>query len=124
MTQPIENAIVYCEGAFTTTNGKTAHGLVRRSKRYRVLSVVDSSCAGQSADQVVVGATRGIPIVATVTQAVSQAERAGTPAQTFIVGLAPDGGRLPAEARVHLIEAIDAGLNVVSGLHDYLSEDA
>ena len=27
--------VVYCEGAFTTTNGKTAHGLVRRSERYQ-----------------------------------------------------------------------------------------
>ena len=26
------HAIVYCEGAFGTTNGKTAHGLVRRSR--------------------------------------------------------------------------------------------
>ena len=46
---PEGNAIVYCEGAFGTTNGKTAHGLVRRSKRYRVLSVVDSKSAGVDA---------------------------------------------------------------------------
>ena len=40
------NAIVYCEGAFGTPNGKTAHGLVRRSGRYRILSVVDSRHGG------------------------------------------------------------------------------
>ena len=33
---PEGNAIVYCQGAFGTTNGKTAHGLVRRTRRYRV----------------------------------------------------------------------------------------
>ncbi len=43
---PEGNAIVYCEGAFGTTNGKTAHGLVRRSERYRVLSVIDSRHGG------------------------------------------------------------------------------
>ena len=31
-TSPEGRAIVYCEGAFNTTNGKTAHGLVRRRK--------------------------------------------------------------------------------------------
>ena len=117
------NAIVYCEGAFTTTNGKTAHGLVRRSRRYQILSVVDSSCAVRSADQVVDGATPSIPILASVTEAVDHAQRAGKPAQTLIVGLAPDGGRLPPAARFDLLEAIEAGLNIVSGLHDYLSED-
>ena len=42
-------AIVYCEGAFRTTNGKTAHGLVRRTERYRILSVVDSTSSGNDA---------------------------------------------------------------------------
>ena len=46
---PEGNAIVYCEGAFGTTYGKTAHGLVRRSRRYRVVSVVDSRHAGKDA---------------------------------------------------------------------------
>ena len=32
---PEGNAIIYCEGAFNTTNGKTAHGLVRFTNRYR-----------------------------------------------------------------------------------------
>ena len=27
-------ALVYCEGAFNTPNGKTAHGLVRFTERY------------------------------------------------------------------------------------------
>ena len=43
---PEGRAIVYCEGAFGTTNGKTGHGLVRFTRRYRVLSVVDSELAG------------------------------------------------------------------------------
>ena len=46
---PEGNAIVYCEGAFNTPNGKTAHGLVRFTNRYRVLSVVDSRYDGLDA---------------------------------------------------------------------------
>ena len=37
--------------------------------------------------------------------------------------MAPDGGRLSKEARRDVIEAIRSGLNVDSGLHDFLSED-
>src|SRR5262245_56968554 len=33
------NAIVYCEGHFASTGGKTAHGLVRFTRRYRVVAV-------------------------------------------------------------------------------------
>ena len=50
------NAIVYCQGAFSTPNGKTAHGLVRFSQRYRVLSVVDSECQVNDVAEVLGGA--------------------------------------------------------------------
>ena len=59
---PEGNAIVYCEGAFSTANGKTAHGLIRRTDRYQVLSVVDSVHAGKDAGTVLDGRLRGIPV--------------------------------------------------------------
>jgi len=37
--------------------------------------------------------------------------------------LAPDGGRLSIEARLDIKKAIEKGLNVDCGLHDFLSED-
>ena len=63
------NAIVYCEGAFLSTNGKTAHGLVRKTRRYNVLSVIDSDCAGQDAGDQLDGRSNGIPIVASLDEA-------------------------------------------------------
>ena len=46
MNQTVEGrAIVYCEGAFGTTNGKTAHGLVRRSQRYDLVELQGSTRA-------------------------------------------------------------------------------
>ena len=126
MTQlPEGNAIVYCQGAFGTTNGKTAHGLVRRTRRYRVLSVVDSVCAGKDAGDLLDGRSLGIPIHPTLAAAV-EATRAGTDRRPthLVVGLAPDGGRLPAEAREEIKAALELGLNVDSGLHDFLSDDA
>ena len=38
-------ALVFCEGAFNTPEGKTAHGLVRFTERYEVLGVIDSNYA-------------------------------------------------------------------------------
>ena len=117
------NAIVYCEGAFNTTNGKTAHGLVRFTRRYRVLSVVDSRYAGQDAGEVIDGRAAGIPVVSSVDEAIAAAVDAGTPASRLVVGLAPDGGRLTPAAREDVLHAVRAGLGVDCGLHDFLSDD-
>jgi uncharacterized NAD-dependent epimerase/dehydratase family protein len=120
---PEGNAIIYCEGSFGTTYGKTAHGLVRRTRRYRVLSVVDSHQAGGDAGLILDGTPRGIPVYGDVREAVEAASRNNDPATHLVFGLAPDGGRLDPKPRQDVISAIQRGLNVDSGLHDFLSED-
>ncbi len=120
---PKTNAIVYCEGAFNTPNGKTAHGLVRFTRRYNVLAVVDSRLQGKDAAEVLDGTPTGIPILASVEEAVRELRRRGTAPTHFVVGLAPDGGRLGTAARRDVRTAISLGLNVDSGLHDYIGED-
>ncbi|MFH1723704.1 MAG: DUF1611 domain-containing protein [Elusimicrobiota bacterium] len=120
---PEGRAVVYCQGAFATPNGKTAHGLVRFTRRYEVLSVVDGSCAGRDAGVVLDGRHRGIPVLATLEEALKHGKDAGRPATHLVVGLAPDGGRLPPSAKDDMAAAIRAGLHVDSGLHDFLSED-
>ena len=117
------NAVVYCQGAFNTPNGKTAHGLVRFTERYRVLSVIDSRYEGRDSGEVLDGRPNGIPLLGSLEQAVRHAEGKQLVIRDFVVGLAPDGGRLPDDAVAVLKEALGAGLNLVSGLHDYLSEN-
>jgi uncharacterized NAD-dependent epimerase/dehydratase family protein len=121
---PEGDAIVYCEGAFQTTNGKTAHGLVRFTRRYRVASVVDSTVAGRDAGEVLDGRAKGIPIDADLDAAMASAWARGLEPTHLVVGLAPDGGRLPASARKDVAKALSLGLHVDAGLHDWLSEDA
>jgi uncharacterized NAD-dependent epimerase/dehydratase family protein len=116
-------AIIWCEGAFRTTYGKTAHGLVRRSRRYRVLSVVDSTCSGQDAGELLDRRPSGIPVHGSIAQAVRAARQEVLPATHLVIGLAPDGGRLRARDRRAVLAAIDLGLDVDSGLHDFLAED-
>lgn len=120
---PEGNALVYCEGAFGTPYGKTAHGLVRRTRRYRVLSIIDSRHAGSDAGQVLDGQTRGILIHKDLPSAVEIASKSEHPATHFVYGVAPDGGRLTPEHRTAVIQAVQAGLNVDSGLHEFLTED-
>jgi uncharacterized NAD-dependent epimerase/dehydratase family protein len=120
---PEGHAIVYCEGSFGTPNGKTAHGLVRRTRRYEILSVVDSRHAGRDAGQVLDGKPCGIPVWSDLERAIREAVAGAGPATHMVVGLAPDGGRLDAGARGAVAQALRAGLHVDSGLHDFLSED-
>jgi uncharacterized NAD-dependent epimerase/dehydratase family protein len=122
-TWPDGSAIVYCEGAFGTTNGKTAHGLVRFTRRYRVLSVVDSGFAGRDAGEFLDGTPNGIPIVRSIAAGLSHAAESGRPATHLVIGLAPDGGRLGRGGRSAVVEALKCGLDVDCGLHDFLSDD-
>lgn len=120
---PDGNAAIYCEGAFGTPNGKTAHGLVRFTRRYAPVCVIDSRHAGKTASDVVVGAGPGIRVVGSLDEAIELGRRDGREVTHFVIGLAPDGGRLPSGVRGVVEQALRAGLHVDAGLHDFLSED-
>ncbi len=111
-------ALVYADMAFNTPNGKTAHGLVRFTNRYEVTGVIDRNYAGKDAGMVLDGRQYHIPVFKDFESALSQVE-----AESLVIGLAPDGGRLSADARETVRKAIAAGLNVDSGLHDFLTND-
>ncbi len=113
-------AIVICDGLFATANAKTAHGLVRGTERYRVLAVVDAPTAGRDAGEVLDGRRRGIPVYASIPEALAAVPEMPN---FCIVGVATSGGRLTPGLRGLLREAIDSGMSVVNGLHDLLSED-
>ena len=120
---PEGNAIVYCEGGFNTPNGKTAHGLVRFTRRYRVIAVVDSRHAGSDAGDVLDGLPNGIPIVGDFQSLIERVHQTDLQPTHLVFGLAPDGGRLSAAARADVKAAIASGLNIDCGLHDFISED-
>ncbi len=124
MKQRIDGqAIVYCEGAFNTPNGKTAHGLVRFTERYEVVALIDPKYAGQDTGEVLDGKKNGITAFASFEEAYNQAIEAGKQPTHFVIGLAPDGGRLPKEAKAVIKEALKRGLHIDSGLHDFLTND-
>ena len=112
-------ALVYCEGAFGTLAGKTAHGLVRFTERYRVVGVIDSALGGRDAGAVLDGVPNGIPIFAGLGEAIA----ATGGADHLVIGLAPYGGKLTARHRADVRRALELSLNVDSGLHEFLADD-
>mgnify|MGYP005988758919 FL=1 len=113
-------AIVYCEGNFTRIDGKTANGLVRHSQAYRILSVIDSTYSGQDSGLVLDNRVNQIPIFGHLEAAV--VHESVTP-DTLIYGMAPSTGRLSIVDRGVVLKAIQLGMNIVSGLHEYLCDD-
>src|SRR2546425_808462 len=114
----MERAVILCDGYFGQSTGKTANGLVRYSKRYEIVGVIDHTKAGRDAGEVLDGTPNGIPIVANVDEAIRTLKP-----ETLIVGVATFGGYIPKEFRATLRGAIENGLNVVAGLHEYLNDD-
>jgi uncharacterized NAD-dependent epimerase/dehydratase family protein len=105
------------EGAFTWHSAKTATGVIRYG-RDPVVAVIDSTHAGMDVAQALQGPLgKGIPVVRDVHEALNYQP------DTFMIGIAPLGGVLPEEWRWQLLAAIEARLNIVSGLHFFISDD-
>ena len=115
---PEEKALVYCEREYMNANGKTAHGLVRYTTRYEIVGVVDSSAPFGDAGEILDGKNRGIPLFNDLEEACAK-----TKPETFIIGAVPEGGALPTGYDEAVIYALNHGLNVVSGLHEFISDD-
>jgi uncharacterized NAD-dependent epimerase/dehydratase family protein len=88
--------------------GKTGRGVIR----YRpedVAVILDSTRAGETED--------GFPIVGSVEEAFA------FDPTTALVGVATQGGRFPPAWRELLKSCITSGLDVESGLHEFISDD-
>jgi uncharacterized NAD-dependent epimerase/dehydratase family protein len=116
------NAIVYAEGAYNTPLGKTAHGLVRYTSRYHILSVVDSRHAGEDAGFILDGKRKNIPIFGDIREAIYHSIGHGDIPQYMVIGLAPDGGQIDNRTRNDIKKAIMYRLNIDCGLHDFLTD--
>jgi uncharacterized NAD-dependent epimerase/dehydratase family protein len=113
-------AVVYCDGQFGEQDGKTANGLVRHSEKYRILSVIDSSRAGADAGEFLDGTANGIPVLASLTEAIAHA---GQVPDYLICGVAPADGLLSPAQRIVLLDGIARGMHIINGLHEFLNDD-
>ena len=88
--------------------GKTMRGIIRYGPD-PVVAILDSARAGEVHE--------GIPIVGTVNDALC------FDPTVAVVGVATQGGRFPPAWRALLKSCIAKGLDVESGLHEFVSED-
>lgn len=104
--------VILTEGHSNPITGKTA-ACVIRYRPDEVVALLDSTQRGQtSRDLLEVG---DVPVVGNLDEAPE--------ANTLLIGIAPAGGKIPPAWRNILLTAIRRGLNVVSGLHEFLADD-
>jgi uncharacterized NAD-dependent epimerase/dehydratase family protein len=108
--------VILAEGRFHHHTSKTANGVIRFVPD-EVVAVIDSTQAGKTT-QDVIGAGGDIPVVAALVDALAFSPN------TLLIGIAPPGGRLPEHFVSVIRQAIIAGLDVVSGLHTFVGDDA
>lgn len=113
------NAIVITGGFLDGVSAKTAHGLIRGSDRFSIVGVVDEKSAGRDAGEVLDGKRRSIPVYSSIQDFVNQSK---TTAKYAIIGVATKGGVIPPSLRALLKVALENGLSLVNGLHEYISD--
>jgi len=104
--------VLLTEGFSTPFSAKTAISLLR----YRptdVVAILDSGEAGKTANSLF-GVGGETPVVSSID---------GLDADALFVGIAAPGGRLPAQWRGVVVDALRRGVDVVSGMHDFLCDD-
>jgi uncharacterized NAD-dependent epimerase/dehydratase family protein len=106
----VKRYVILAEGFSGDSHyGKTARGILAYSP-HPTVAVLDSTRTGETMS--------GVPIVGTVEEALAYGPT------TAVVGVATQGGRFPPAWRLLLRQCIQAGLDVESGLHEFLADDA
>lgn len=105
--------VILTEGHAEPITAKTAVSVLRYRPE-QVIALLDSTHAGKKSQQVF-GVGGGTPIVASLDEAPD--------ANTLMLGIAPAGGRMPESWRRVVLAAIHRGMDIVSGLHEFLCDD-
>jgi uncharacterized NAD-dependent epimerase/dehydratase family protein len=115
-----KTALVYCENQFGRLDGKTASGLVRYSETYTVVGVIDSSLAGKNSGKELGEEKNDIPIFANLEDALSKLPEVPN---CYIYGKAPLEAYISKKERALILEAMEHGMDIINGLHQFFSED-
>jgi uncharacterized NAD-dependent epimerase/dehydratase family protein len=113
MTAP--RFLIVADGDFGPMTSKTANSVIRYLP-HRTVGVLDRSQAGKSVQEVL-GFGGSLPIVGSMRAGLELGPTA------VLIGIAPQGGKLPEEWRTWLAQALDAGCDLWNGLHTHLGDD-
>jgi uncharacterized NAD-dependent epimerase/dehydratase family protein len=109
--------VILTEGHFSVHDAKTAMGVIRYGPD-PVVALLDSMIAGRNVSEWLPG--KDIPIVGTLDEAMALP----APPTALLIGIAPTGGKLPPTWRAIILDALRRGLDVLSGLHQFIGDDA
>jgi uncharacterized NAD-dependent epimerase/dehydratase family protein len=112
---PAPRFLIVADGDFSPMTSKTANSVIRYLPE-RTVGVLDRGHAGKTV-QDVLGFGGTIPVVGSMREGLALGPTA------VLIGIAPKGGRMPAEWRGWLAEALDHGCDLWSGLHTFLADD-
>ncbi len=115
-----KTALVYCEEQFGLVDGKTAAALVRHSEIYSIVGIIDSALAGKDAGKELDGRKCGIPIFASLLDALNNLSEVPN---CYIYGKAPLDASISIEERSLILEAMEHGMDIINGLHQFFSDD-
>jgi uncharacterized NAD-dependent epimerase/dehydratase family protein len=122
ISRPDRRFAILAEGAFGGDSSKTARGVIKYST-IPTVAVIDSTKAGRTVGDVIGSVAAGghvdIPIVASLDEALAQPHKPNT----LLLGTAPAGGKLSPAWRATIRQALDGGMDVVSGLHQFVGDD-
>lgn len=104
--------IILTEGHTEPHAGKTAANVIRY-RGEEVVALLDSTQVGKHSGELLGVGT--VPVVARLEDAPQ--------ANTLLLGIAPPGGKIPPPWRAVIRQAIDRGMDIISGLHDFIGDD-
>ena len=107
--------VILAEGQFGEPGSKTAMGVIKYGHD-DVVAVLDSTRAGRDVAEWL-GEEHAAPVLATLGEALLLEPTA------LLIGTAPQGGKIPPDWRSIIAAAIVSGLDVISGLHEFVSDD-
>ena len=110
--------VILTEGQFGIHDAKTAMGVIRYG-RDDIVAILDSTMAGRNLSEFM--PARDVPFVGTLAETLAGGR--GARPDGLLIGIAPTGGKLPPTWRAIILEAIDSGLDIHSGLHQFLGDD-
>jgi uncharacterized NAD-dependent epimerase/dehydratase family protein len=108
--------VIATEGQFGIHDAKTAMGVIRYGHD-TIVAILDSTMAGRNLREFM--PDFDIPFVGSLAEAIAGPVRP----DGLLIGIAPTGGKLPRDWRPLILEAIEAGLDIHSGLHQFLGDD-
>ena len=123
--RPSHNSLLSHRRIALLTDGYSTHFLAKTAislLRYRqsdIAAVIDQESAGKTAQQLF-GTGGDVPVVANLFD--PKDDRFAS-VDSLYIGIAPPGGKLPEQWRPVIEEAIRRKIDIVSGLHDFLSDN-